>query len=53
LAATARRTEKLVKKRAYERESVEKPIGGRKILDKKKGRVIFQCHASGFVLGVP
>jgi hypothetical protein len=40
------------KKSAEETQNAEKSIEGRKILDKKKGRVIFQCHASVFVLGV-
>jgi len=41
-----------VKKRADERQNVEKPINERKILDKEKGRVIFHFHANVFVLGV-
>jgi len=45
-------TEELVKMRADERETVEKPMNRRKKLDKKKGRMIFQFHASVFVLGV-
>jgi len=43
---------KVLKKRADERENVEKPINERKILDKEKGRMIFHSHASVFVLGV-
>jgi len=42
----------LVKKWADEKETVEKPMNRRKMLDKKKGRVIFDFHASVFVLGV-
>jgi len=44
--------DKLAKKRAGDRQNAEKPISSRKILDKKKGRVIFDFHASVFVLGV-
>jgi len=42
----------LVKKRADERQNVEKSINDRKILDKKMGTVIFHFHANVFVLGV-
>ena len=44
--------EEFVKKWADGKETVEKPMNRRKMLDKKKGRVIFDFHASVFVLGV-
>jgi len=43
---------KLAKNWADEMQNVEKPINERKILDNEKRRVIFQFHASLFVLGV-
>jgi len=42
----------LVETGAFGRQTGENPMGRRKILDNKKGTVVFHFHASVFVLGV-